>query len=456
VFTRFGKQALVIGAGIAGLAAARALADFFDYVIILENDAVSKPAAHRPGTPQSRHLHGLLPGGQQALSYLFPDFENALSETGAVRRGIGYDYHIERPGYDPFPLRDFGIHVYSVTRPVLEQTVRECLLAFRNVELRECCHAQAFIAASGEPAVSAVRCETSAGATEIIPADLVVDASGHGRLTLTFLESLGFPLPEEASIGLIYATALFDIPQNASPDWMGIITHPQYPHHKRAALLLPVEGRRWILTLAGRYDHKPPSDWGGYLTYAQNLRTQTIFNAIRRCKPIAEIARFGLKSSRWRHFEDLQTFPCGLLATGDAICRFNPIYGQGMSVAAMEAVILHRLLSQQRPQGERLPNLSAAFFAETAQLIDTPWWIAAVPDFIDPRTDGQRPADLMDTLRSLSALLKIAAEDPAIHQLFIEMQSLLKPRSALRTAELIERMEATSAAPKRRTIPCPN
>jgi 2-polyprenyl-6-methoxyphenol hydroxylase-like FAD-dependent oxidoreductase len=445
---RIGKQAVIVGAGIAGLTAARSLADFFERVIVLENDALPKEATHRPGTPQSSHVHGLLAGGLQALSRLFLGFEDSLSQAGAVRLRMGYDYRIERPGYDPFPQRDFGLCIYSMTRPLLEFAVRKRLGEYCNIELREGCRAQEFIPAPNDAAVAAVRCQNSDGGSETLPADLVIDASGHGSLTLALLRFMGWPLPEETSIGVDigYATTIFDVPEDAPPDWMGVFTFPSYPSNKRGALMLPVEGNRWILTLAGRFDEKPPADWDGFLTFARHLRTPTVHNAIRSLKPSSEIARFGFKTSCWRHFERLEKFPRALLPFGDVVCRFNPVYAQGMSVAALEADALHGLLrAQSAESADGYERLSGAFFAEAEKLIDTPWSAAAIPDFIDPRTEGQRPSDFEDSLKFLAALLKLAAEDAAVHKLFIEVQSLLKPRSVYRDPELVRRIKAVMA-----------
>jgi len=443
---RIGKQAVVVGAGMAGLTAARSLADFFERVLILENDALPKEAIHRPGTPQSRHIHALLAGGLQALSRLFPGFVESLSHAGAVRLRMGYDDRIELPGYDPFPQRDLGIPIYGMTRPLLEITVRKRLGQYPNVEVRENCRAQKLITGSGDAAVTAVRCENSDGRSETLQADLVVDASGHGSLTQALLNSIGWPLPQETWIGvdLGYTTSLLDIPEDAPPDWMGLRTLAHYPHTKRAAIL-PVEGKRWMLSLAGRYDEKPPSDWDGCLMFAQQLRTPTVYNVIRNAKSVREIARFGFKASCWRRFERLEKLPRGLLPFGDAICRFNPIYGQGISVAALEADVLNRLLTAQSAESDGLAGLAAAFFAEADRLIDTPWWTAAIPDFSDPRTEGQRPSDLEDILKFFAALLKLAAQDSAVHKLFIEVQNLLKPRSAYRDPELVRRAEAVMA-----------
>ena len=197
-----------------------------------------------------------------------------------------------------------------------------------------------------------------------------------------------------------------------------------------------------MLTLGGRYDEKPPGDRDGFLLFAQRLRPPTVYNAIRRAKPASEITRFGFKKSCWRHFERLDKFPQGLLPFGDAICRFNPIYGQGMSVAALEAEVLKKLLTAH---SDGLVGLAAAFFGEAAKLIDTPWWTAAIPDFLDPRAEGQCPPDLEDTLKLFAMLLKLAAQDATVHKLFLEVQNLLKPRTALRDPELIRPVKEVMA-----------
>lgn len=445
--SRIGKQAVVVGAGMAGLTAALSLANFFERVIVLENDALPKDPGHRPGTPQCRHLHVLLAGGLNALSRLFPDFGESLSQAGAVPLRMGYDYRVERPGYDPFPKRDLGLRIYSMTRPLLEFTVRKRLGEYGNVEIRESCLAREFIRTPDDAAIAAVCCQNSGGTTKTLPADFVVDSSGHGRLTLALLQSMGLAIPEETSIGIdiAYSSALFDIPEAVRPDWIGVFTFPDYPRNNRGALLLPVEGNRWILSLAGRYEDRPPEDWDAFLTYARQLRTPTVYNAIRHAKRLSEIVRFGFKASRWRHFERLEKFPRRLLPLGDAICRFNPMYGQGMSVAALEADVLTGLLAAHSRQSDGLATLAPAFFAEAEKLIDTPWSMAAIPDFIDSRTEGQRPANFEQTIKFSDALLRLAAQDAAVHKLYIEVQNFLKPRSVYRNPELVERVKAVMA-----------
>jgi 2-polyprenyl-6-methoxyphenol hydroxylase-like FAD-dependent oxidoreductase len=442
-----GRQAVVIGAGMGGLAAAGALAGFFEHVIVLERDELPGDAVDRPGTPQGRHNHALLAGGQRALGELFPGFEEDLAQAGAVPLRANADICAEMPGFDPFPQRDLGWHVFSMSRPLIELTARRRVERLPHVTLRSRCRAHA-LEASGygrAAAVTGVRCEDAEGRSETMPADLVVDASGRGRLTYDLLEAVGLPQPAETVIGVDigYATAVFAIPDHAPADWKAVLTMPQAPESSRGALLLPLEGgERWMVSVGGRYGEKPPGDAEGLLDFARQLRTPTIYNAIRYAAPLSTVARFAFPASIWRHFERLQAFPQGLLSFGDAICRFNPVWGQGMTVAAQEAVLLGRLLGTIAGGSRPLAGVAPAFFAETSGLIETPWGQAAVPDFVMPETRGERPPDFENQLRFGGALARLAAEDPEVHKLMVEVRHLIRPSSDLRAPDLVARVQA--------------
>src|SRR5215470_8464813 len=178
------KQALVIGAGMGGLTAARALADHFERVLVLERDALSGHPEDRPGVPQGRHVHALLAGGQHALCELFPGFDRDLVAMGAVPIRAGLDVRTERPGYDPFPQRDLGFDAYAQSRAQLELSVRQRLRAHPLIELRQQCRVQEFVARSDGAAVTSVRFTTADGKIETVGADLIIDASGRGTPTL--------------------------------------------------------------------------------------------------------------------------------------------------------------------------------------------------------------------------------------------------------------------------------
>jgi 2-polyprenyl-6-methoxyphenol hydroxylase-like FAD-dependent oxidoreductase len=444
--TVIGKQAVVVGAGMGGLSAAGALADRFDQIVILERDTLPSEPAYRAGTPQARHAHALLFSGQRALSELFPGFGQDLARAGAVPLREGLDIRVERPGYDPFPRRDLGWSSYAASRPTIEHAVRRRVESRTNVTLRQRCRVQEVLAAPNGEAVTGVRYGNGNRATETIAADLVVDASGGGALTLALLQSIGRPLPEETRIGidLGYATCVFAIPDDAATDWKGVMIFGQAPRDRRGGLLFPFEGNRWMVTLAGRHGDVPPGDVEGFLTFARGLRTPTIYNAISHAKRLDGVARYGFPESVRRHFERLDAFPRGLLPIGDAICRFNPVYGQGMSVAALEACLLQRLLGRVGADSDPIAALAPAFFAEMQTLIETPWSVAML-DFAFPDTRGQRPVDFETTLKFGIALTRLVAEDPAVHKLAAEVTNLLRPRSAYRDPALVQRVLAKMA-----------
>ncbi len=442
--TLIGEQAVVIGAGIGGLAAAGALAGHFERVVVLERDALPSEAAHRPGTPQARHVHGLLLSGQRALGELFPGFEQDLVAAGAVPLRVGLDIRMERPGYEPFPQRDLGWLSFAVSRPMIEHLVRRRVKGLANTTLRPQCRVQQVIANRG--VVTGVRFENADGGSGRLLADLVVDASGRGTLTLDLLRSIGGPPPEETTIGidLGYSTCVFAIPDDAPRDWKGVMTFGQAPRNSRGGLLLPLEGNRWMATIGGRHGDVPSGGAEGFLAYARELRTPTIYDAIKRAKRLGDVARYGFPESVRRHFERLEVFPRGLLPVADAVCRFNPVYGQGMSVAAQEACLLRTLLARLAGDRDPLAGLAPAFFAEMQALIETPWSVALF-DFVFPETRGQRPADFETTLKFGMALTRLAAEDAAVHRLTAEVQNLLKPRGVYGDPALVKRVLAAMA-----------
>jgi 2-polyprenyl-6-methoxyphenol hydroxylase-like FAD-dependent oxidoreductase len=223
-----GQRAVVLGAGIGGLTAAGALADHFEQVVVLERDALPPDAAHRAGTPQSKHIHGLLGGGQRALGELFPGFEQDLARAGAVPIRVTLDVRIEMPGYDPFPQRDLGFVTYSMSRPLIEFLVRYRVERHANVTLRPRCRVRDLVPSDDHAAVIAVRFENADREGETLSADVVVDASGRSNLTCNLLEAIGQATPEETIIGVDigYATAVFAIPDDAPSDWKAMRTLP--------------------------------------------------------------------------------------------------------------------------------------------------------------------------------------------------------------------------------------
>ncbi len=302
-----GREAIVVGGGIGGLAAARALSDHFERVTVLERDAPAEAHASRAGVPQGKHLHALLAGGQRALDALLPGFTEDLDRVGAVRIQTGLDLLVERPGFDPFPRRDLGFYSSALSRPQLEFCVRRRVEAIENVRVEPGCRVFGLLPSDDGAAIRGLQFHRE-GRSETRATDLVIDASGTGELTLAALRATGRAAAPETVIGvdLGYSSAVFEIPSGASPGWKGVMHLSQAPQTSRSGLMLPVEGHRWMLALGGRHDEHPPGDEAGLRAYAASLRTSTIADAIGPARMVAGVAatggwgrRGGPSSRRW-------------------------------------------------------------------------------------------------------------------------------------------------------------
>jgi 2-polyprenyl-6-methoxyphenol hydroxylase-like FAD-dependent oxidoreductase len=441
-----GRQAIVIGAGIAGLVTAKAMSSCFGRVTILERDALPATATARPGTPQARQIHVLLRGGLDALSGVFPTLEPDLESAGAVRVRLGSEARLETPDVDHFPRRDLGFDYWSMTRPVLEAVLRLRARQTPNVVLKPRTRAVQVLASTDGAAATGVRFEDADGENRELAADLVVDASSRGTLTLEFLDRIGASRPPETEIGidLRYATAMFEIPSSAPTEWRAVLHRPSLDTG-RGGLLVPVEDGRWQVNLTAMHGEAVPQTHREFVAFAKTLRTPTIYDAIARASPTGRVDRFGFPSSLRRHFEKLESFPKGLLPIGDAICRFNPAFGQGMSVAAQEVAILQRLAAARAAAPDPLDGLAVSFFAAIQAVLVAPWSVAE-GDFAYPGTRGQRPADLALRLKFNAALQRLAVQDAAVQQVMSEVNHLLRPPSALREPPIANRVMAMMAS----------
>jgi 2-polyprenyl-6-methoxyphenol hydroxylase-like FAD-dependent oxidoreductase len=227
-----------------------------------------------------------------------------------------------------------------------------------------------------------------------------------------------------------YSTGVFFIPDSASLDFVAMATLPQAPDDSRAGYMIRIGEGLWHVSLAGRGDQRPPGDVETFLAFASTLPTQTIANALEFAGLPDEIARFGFRASIRRHF-DAASLPHGLLPVGDSLCRFNPVYGQGMSVAAQEARLLRDILAKRAgtpaPTSAPLAGLAGEFLAGADALIAAAWEFSAIPDYAYPQTEGERPADLEEKLRLQGEMFGRAMEDPEAHRALMERMHLLAP-----------------------------
>ena len=356
------------------------------------------------------------------------------------------DVRFELPGFDPFPQRDLGFDQFLLSRPALELVCRRRVERESNIEFKPRSRVTELIASPDNGSVAGVRFEDTRGTPGSLAADLIVDASGRASPTLGFLEAISSAKPAQIEIGVdqAYATAIFEMPDDAPADWLGVLHQPTPPGSSRWGLLMPIEGQRWSVSLCVNHGEAPPGDIEGFMAFAKSFRMPTIYNAIRSAKRVGDIARFGMPSSVRRAFDKLDRFPRGLVPLGDSVCRFPPVQGQGMSVAAQEAHVLASLLESRRGAIDPLGGLAESFFSEIQPLLETPWAVA-MADLVYPQTRGERPPDFERRLQYTRALMRLAAEDAETDRILFGVRALLRPWSALREPELASRVMSMMA-----------
>jgi 2-polyprenyl-6-methoxyphenol hydroxylase-like FAD-dependent oxidoreductase len=426
------SHAIVIGASMAGLLTARVLADHFKQVTIIERDALPIQSETRKGVPQGQHAHILLMQGEMILKELFPDLYEAFTQAGAIAFSS-----------DDLRWYSFGVwkltpaepvQVYGSTRPLLEQHVRRCLTARSNVRLIERCEVKRLCVSEGGDKITGVSFKylDYEAREEELSAALVVDASGRGSHMPQWLATLGYGTVEVENINVAvgYATRIYRCPPDPKRSWKMLVIYPTPPQEQRLGLIMPIENDQWIVTVMGRLHDYPPTDEAGFLAYARSLAEPGLYEAIKGAEPVTPISLYKFASNQWRHYERLPHFPAGLVILGDAVCSFNPVYGQGMSVAALEAKALDACLRQQ-PGEPSTTDFSQQFQQAITQIISVPWMMATSEDFRYPATPGKRPFGSRFLRWYTRRINELTGSDLFVAMRFHEVMHLLKPPAAL-------------------------
>ncbi|MCX6043656.1 MAG: FAD-dependent monooxygenase [Chloroflexi bacterium] len=415
------RHAIVLGGSIAGLLAARVLTEHFEQVTLIERDALPTGAEPRKGVPQGRHLHALLARGYQALVALFPGFKTDLLEAGAVISDLSNDVRWYQGGYSV--NFNSGIEAVFISRPTLEWLIRQRVVALPNLALRPSCAVTALTTTADQQQVTGVMIhDRQTNEDETVTADLVVDATGRGSHIPKWLTQLGYATPEESTVnvGVSYATRLYR--RTVSDDQAkALLNVPVAPLEKRGGGVFPIEHNGWLATLTGYQDDEAPKDEQGFLAHAHSLPAQEIYELLKNAEPLSDIATYNYPASRRRHYEQLTRFPIGLITVGDAVCSFNPIYGQGMTVCALEALVLDKWLRSATQQNQ--PRDSRQFFTLIAKVIDVPWALAKGADTV------KASPNLLD--RYLNRLKKVSQHDKVVSLAFIKVVQLLAPPASL-------------------------
>ncbi|MEV7630417.1 FAD-dependent monooxygenase [Actinoplanes sp. NPDC089786] len=431
-------RAVVIGASLAGLLAARALHESFEEVVVLDRDATlpERPETRR-GVPQSGQVHGLLARGRQELDVLFEGLSPELIGLGAPTCDVQDEMEWWVDGR-PLAKGPCGMIGLAVSRPLLEFAIRRRVAALPNVEIRPDHAVTGLVTTPDGDRVTGVVALSAGEETTLGHVDLVVDASGRGSRARHWLSRLGYPAVEEQriEIQLTYASRRYRRDPGQLDGRYGTAI-ASYPGKLRGGFVLAQENNTWITSVSGWFGAVPPTDEAGMIEWAEQLDSPDVATIMRTSEPLDEgsLKMRYPASTRFR-YDRIDRFPAGFLVTGDAMCSFNPIYGQGMTVAALEATILGRLLK------DGTDDLAARFFGETATVLDVPWTTVMANDLRFPDAIGDR--SMLDPERGayLLRLRAAAADDPELARAFLRVTQLIDPPAALFAPSIASRVPA--------------
>ncbi len=448
-------HALVVGGSIAGLLAARVLSDHFAQVTIVERDWFPDGPEFRAGVPQSRHIHALLGRGQALMESLFPGLLAELTDAGAAVLAWPADLLSLGPaGWS----RRFHTSVTALTlsRHLLEWTIRRRVAALERVRIVTASEVIGLLASPDRRTVRGARLRrrvraapgvTAVPGDEELAAELVVDASGRDSHASRWLEALGYQAPGETRVNAFvgYATRLYRPPGSFAADWRAILLRGIAPRDPRIGLLIPIEGDRWLVTLGGYARSYPPTDDDGFLAYARSLRSRVLYDAIKDAEPLTPIYGYQRTDNLLRHYDRLARWPERFVVTGDAACAFNPIYAQGMTVAALDAAALDACLREQwrrAPHGD-LSGLGRLFQQRLRQAVAGPWLMATGADLRFPTTEGGRPKPTTRFVQKyIDRVNAVATEDPRVFEGFMEVVNMLAPPTRLLRPDILLRVLA--------------
>ncbi|MFZ1163882.1 FAD-dependent oxidoreductase [Mycobacterium sp.] len=423
---KLGARSVVCGAGMGGLLAARVLSDFYDTVTVIERDKLPDTVDPRRGVPQGRHFHVLWSRGAQELARLFPGIHEDLIAAGAEVcddgdlsrvsiRLAGHELSREGKFSDPAAVR---LHLLS--RPLLESHVRQRISAIDNVEILDGHDFVDPIAPNSQRVTGAKVVDRETGVQRVLDADLLVDAMGRSARTPAFLDGLGYgrPVAERSTTNANYTSLLMRIPDGIIKERMTfVVPEPQKP---TGGAFSVYEHDTWIFTLTRLADNEPPKDLTGMIRMATQFAPPALLRALKRGEPIGDISVFRYPGAIWRRYDQMDRFPAGFLVFGDAICSTNPIYGQGMTVAALEATALQECLA------EGSGDLSRRFFAAAAEQIGPMWASNQFNDLYMDNGDPDKPASTL-LLDFRETMLSAAESSLAVTEKLYRSMNLVDP-----------------------------
>lgn len=428
------SRAVVFGASVSGLLAARALSDHYTEVLVVDRDEIPSRPAPRRGVPQAEHNHLLLARGGRELEALFPGLTGELLGAGAPSVEMMRHTRLFFSGYE-LARGDCESNLIHASRGLLEHTVRTRVAALPNVEIRYRCEASGLVHDEGRVTGARLTRLSEDNREETVAADLVVDALGRGGRAATWLTELGYEAPGEESVkcDVMYVSRFVSMPSDAlGGDHMLLVgAAPGLPHLLGVSYL---EGDRWIVTIAGMAGVRPPTDDEGFLTFAETMPVPEVCKALRAAQPLTPLVSHRYPASVRRRYDRVRRLPDGLIAFGDALCSFNPIYGQGMTVASLQAQALRACLA------DGTEDVARRFFRAASKVIEVPWSLAAGGDLAVPEVEGRRSLPTRLLNRYVTRIHRAASWDPRVAVVFFRVAGMLESPSALMRPAFMRRV----------------
>lgn len=431
-------RAIVLGASMAGLLAARVLQERFEEVLVLERDLLPADARPRKGTPQVLHAHGLLARGREVIEALFPGFTEALAAQGAQVRDMQANAPFVADG-QRFACRPCGRSGLAASRPAIEAELRLRVRALPRVRIAPNVDAVRPMVEGGR--VAAVRALHRAdGRDEVLAAALVVDCTGRGSHAPAWLRTWGYDAPQEerVRVDIGYATAYLRREDWHAPDIAALIFAAS-PGQPRGGVLLAQEPdgegpARWVATLAGYGPDQPEPTIEGMRRRARAMGDAALVRILDEAELLGPVIGFAFPHSQRRRYERLSRFPQGFLVMGDALASFNPVYGQGMTVAACEALALRAAIEGG------VDGVGRRFFPAAARIIDVPWQTAVGADLALPCVQGERTRAIRFVNAYLSRVMRAAARDAKVALAFTEVAHLVGAPARLFAPDIVARV----------------
>ena len=366
----------VIGASFAGCFAAAAAAAAGGEVILIERDVLDDAAEPRRGVPQGRQPHVLLHRGMLAMRHLLPGLTEDLLSAGAHRLDTGHLPWLSPYGW--MPASDMSYDVYSISRPLLELLVRRHVLALPGVTLRQGIRVDGLGQTGRDWEVRLVDGSR-------VRVDVVIDASGRGSRLPHWLAELGYPAPPtelvEAHLG--YASRRFRH-HGAAPLPTGVVVLAT-PERPRGGLALPIEDDRWLILENGYGAERPGRDPAAFDQFLTTLPDPALSQLVDRLEPDGDVAVHRQTGNQRRAYGRRGPWPPGLLVVGDAVCAFNPIYGQGISVAACQAEVVEKAVTHLTSA-----RSTRHWQARITKVTDFPWSVSTSEDLRYPSANGRQ------------------------------------------------------------------